>query len=92
MVHSEKQPHHGHDGAGAGVVGAPVQPHLAVARLEPQHLVQVLSCLDKHAVNEQHWHYPRLWQRRDRWQSRLPEVESRACSKTSTFWMTVRWS
>ncbi len=31
-------PHHGHHGSGARVVGTSVQPHLAVAGLEPQHL------------------------------------------------------
>lgn len=31
-------PHHGHDGRRPRVAGAPVQPHLAVATLEPQHL------------------------------------------------------
>mmetsp|Transcript_13522 Transcript_13522/g.28909 ORF Transcript_13522/g.28909 Transcript_13522/m.28909 type:complete len:454 (-) Transcript_13522:2570-3931(-) len=45
--------HHGHDCSGARVVGAPVQPHLTVAALEPQHLVQVLparglECVLKH--------------------------------------------
>ena len=37
--------HHGHDGAGARVVGAPLQPHLAATRLQPQNLVQVLACM-----------------------------------------------
>ena len=36
-------PHHGHDRRGARVVRALVQPHLAAARLEPQHLVQILA-------------------------------------------------
>ena len=26
-------------------MGAPLQPHLAAARLQPQHLVQVLACM-----------------------------------------------
>lgn len=49
--------HHRHDGSGARVVRAALQPHLAVARLQPQHLVQVLACSQHHtqaAPNPKH--------------------------------------
>lgn len=43
VAQAQQIAHHGHDSSGAGVVCAPLQPHLAAARLEPQHLVQVLA-------------------------------------------------
>lgn len=38
------RPHHAHDRRAARVVGAALQPDLAVAALQPQHLVQILAC------------------------------------------------
>ena len=40
----QQVPHHAHHSCAASVPRSSLQPHLAVAALQPQHLMQVLAC------------------------------------------------